>query len=77
MRRFDANPRIAEAWERLRNGDPHPADVDLLRHELYESDYMRQTGNPSYSEAHRAANDAGYTWDPEAAARDGYGFRRR
>ncbi|MDT0322465.1 WXG100 family type VII secretion target [Streptomyces millisiae] len=76
MGRFDSNPRMAEAWDRLRNGDPHPADIDLLRHELYESNYMRDTGNPSYSEAHRATNDAGFTWDEEAAARDGRGFRR-
>ncbi|WP_324612847.1 putative T7SS-secreted protein [Streptomyces specialis] len=76
MARFDSNPRIAEAWDRLRNGDPHPADIDLLRHELHESTYMRETGNPSYSEAHRATNDAGFTWDEEAAARDGRGFRR-
>ncbi|WP_051877337.1 putative T7SS-secreted protein [Streptomyces natalensis] len=73
--RFDANPRIAEAWMRLKNGDPHPADIDLLRHERYESNYMRNTGNPSYQQAHQATLDAGHTWDQEAASRDGFGRR--
>jgi uncharacterized protein YukE len=73
MARFDSNPRIAEAWQRLANGDPHPADIDLLRHELHESNHMRSTGSQSYSEAHRATIDAGYTWDQAAAARDGHG----
>ncbi|MEU6286693.1 putative T7SS-secreted protein [Streptomyces sp. NPDC046988] len=71
--RFDANPRIAEAWQRLDSGNPHPADIDLLRHELHESNYMRDTGNQSYSTAHKATIDAGYTWDQAAAARDGHG----
>ncbi|WP_328914675.1 MULTISPECIES: putative T7SS-secreted protein [unclassified Streptomyces] len=73
--RFDANPRIAEAWIRLKNGSPHPADIDLLRHELHESNYMRETGSQSYQAAHRATIDAGHTWDPAAAARDGFGRR--
>jgi uncharacterized protein YukE len=75
--RFDANPRMAEAWQRLADGDPHPADIDLLRHEKYESDYMASTGDPSYGRAHTATNDAGNAWDPEAAARDGFGYRRK
>jgi len=75
--RFDANPRMAEAWQRLADGNPHPADIDLLRHEKFESDYMTSTGNPSYGRAHDATNDAGYTWDPEAAARDGVGYQRK
>jgi hypothetical protein len=75
--RFDANPRMAEAWQRLAAGDPHPADIDLLEHERYESNFMARTGDPSYGRAHAATNDAGYTWDPEAAARDGFGYQRR
>jgi uncharacterized protein YukE len=75
--RFDANPRMAEAWQRLAEGDPHPADIDLLRHERFESDHMASTGDPSYGRAHDATNDAGYTWDPEAAARDGVGYQRK
>lgn len=77
MARFDANPRMAEAWQRLAEGHPHPADIDLLRHEKFESDYMGSTGDPSYGRAHDATNDAGYTWDPEAAARDGVGYQRK
>lgn len=75
--RFDANPRMAEAWQRLADGNPHPADIDLLRHERHEAQYMASTGDPSYGRAHTATNDAGYTWDPEAAARDGVGYQRK
>lgn len=75
MRRFDANPRMAEAWQRLADGNPHPSDIDLLRHELYESNHMRQSGSQSYTAAHDATNAAGHTWDPEAAARDGLGYQ--
>ncbi|WP_250001536.1 WXG100 family type VII secretion target [Actinoplanes sp. M2I2] len=75
--RFDANPRMAEAWQRLADGNPHPADIDLLRHEQFESSYMARTGDPSYGRAHTATNEAGYTWDPEAAARDGVGYQRK
>jgi uncharacterized protein YukE len=77
IRRFDSNGRMAEAWQRLANGDPHPSDLDLLAHERYEARQMESTGDPSYARAHHAANDAGYTWDPEAAARDGLGFQAR
>jgi uncharacterized protein YukE len=75
--RFDANPRMAEAWQRLADGHPHSADIDLLEHERFESNFMAQAGDPSYGRAHTATNDAGYTWDPEAAARDGFGYQRR
>jgi hypothetical protein len=75
--RFDANARMAEAWHRLADGNPHPADIDLLRHERYEAQFMRTSGDPSYQRAHAATIDAGYTWDPEAAARDGVGYQVR
>ncbi|MEW2115880.1 hypothetical protein AB0945_11900 [Streptomyces sp. NPDC005474] len=52
--RFDSNPRIAEAWTRLREGNPHGSDISLLRHELFESNHMKATGNDSYREAHQA-----------------------
>ncbi|TNM32157.1 WXG100 family type VII secretion target [Streptomyces sedi] len=74
--RFESNPRMAEAWQRLQQGTPHPEDITLLRHELYESNYMRDTGNPSYNEAHRATVEAGLGWDGEAPSRDGLGFQR-
>jgi uncharacterized protein YukE len=75
--RFDSNPRMAEAWQRLADGNPHPADIDLLRHERFEAEYMARTGDPSYGRAHAATIDAGFTWDPEAAARDGVGYQRK
>lgn len=75
MMRFDANPRIARAWERLQNGNPHPSDFDLLAHELYESNWMRQHGDQNYRRAHQATLDAGHTWDEHAPAADGIGFR--
>jgi uncharacterized protein YukE len=74
--RFDSSPRIAEAWQRLVDGEPHPADLDWLAHERHEAAFMAETGDPSYARAHTATNDAGYTWDPEAAANDGVGYRR-
>jgi uncharacterized protein YukE len=77
MSRFDSSGRMAEAWQRLVSGDPHPADLDLLAHERYEAQYMESTGDPSYERAHAATNGAGHTWDPEAAARDGLGFQPR
>ncbi|MGW1604563.1 DUF6531 domain-containing protein [Streptomyces eurythermus] len=75
MLRFDANPRIARAWERLQNGNPHPSDFDLLAHELYESNWMRQHGDQNYRRAHQATLDAGHTWDEHAPVADGIGFR--
>jgi hypothetical protein len=74
--RFDANPRIAEAWQRLVDGNPHPADIDWLAHERYEARFMADTGDPSYNRAHAATNAAGHIWNPEAAANDGVGYRR-
>lgn len=73
--RFDANPRMAEAWLRLTRGEPHPSDFDLLSHERFEANFMAKTGDRSYSRAHAAALDAGHTWDPEAAAADGLGHQ--
>jgi hypothetical protein len=75
--RFDANPRMAEAWQRLADGTPHPADIDLLRHERFEAEHMARTGDRSYGRAHTATIEAGYTWDAEAASRDGLGYQRK
>jgi hypothetical protein len=73
--RFDANPRIARAWERLQNGVPDSTDVELLRHELYESSWMRDNGNQNYVMAHQATLDAGFTWDEFGPEADGIYFR--
>ncbi|NHC12938.1 putative T7SS-secreted protein [Motilibacter deserti] len=58
---FDSDPDIADAWRRLSAGKPLPNDLDLLRHELAESNYMRQHGVP-YPEAHEAVKAQGFTW---------------
>jgi uncharacterized protein YukE len=75
--RFSSNARIAEAWERLREGNPHPQDIVWMNHERYEARYMAETGDPSYRRAHAATLEAGYVWEPEAAAADGFGYQRR
>lgn len=76
IRRFDANPRMAEAWLRLETGAPHPSDLDLLAHERFEALHMAATGDRSYSRAHAATIAAGHTWHSEAAAAAGLGHQR-
>ncbi|QMU73444.1 hypothetical protein [Streptacidiphilus sp. P02-A3a] len=73
--RFDANPRIARAWERLQDGIPHSTDFELLSHELYESSWMSDNGNQNYVLAHQATLDAGFTWDEFGPEADGIPFR--
>jgi hypothetical protein len=76
MSQFQSNPRIAEAWLRLVDGNPHPSDIDWLSHERFEAKLMAETADPSYFRAHTATNRAGYRWDSEQAARDGVGYSR-
>jgi len=64
VRRFDADPEIANAWSRLKQGDFVPSDIDLLEHELYELNHERANGT-DYRTAHNAALAAGKTWNPE------------
>jgi hypothetical protein len=52
--KFDADMRIAEAWNPLRAGKHGLADMQLLKHEAAESWHVRKHG-PSYREAHQAA----------------------
>ncbi len=54
LARFDSDQIIAEAWQRLKDGEFSPSDLQLLRHETAEAWYMRRHG-PSYLKAHRAA----------------------
>lgn len=75
VRQFDANPRMARAWERLQDGNPHPSDIDLLKHELHESNWMKENANQNYRQAHQATIDAGYTWDEDGPERDGIPYR--
>ncbi|SCE91851.1 hypothetical protein GA0070216_103124 [Micromonospora matsumotoense] len=60
--RFDANPDIAEAWIRLREGRHLPEDLVLLEHELTEAGHLRAHPDATYREAHDAAN-ARYNWE--------------
>jgi hypothetical protein len=55
MRRFDADPAIANSWNRLRSGNGTSADRAMLRHEAAEAHSMRKHG-PSYSKAHDAVS---------------------
>jgi hypothetical protein len=64
VRRFDADPYIANAWDRLVDGMFTKNDLMLLRHEIYEANYERAF-NSTYREAHEAALKAGYVWEPE------------
>jgi hypothetical protein len=61
--RFDADPQIANAWSRLSEGDFVQSDLDLLNHELYESNF-EMTHGADYRTAHTATLEAGYPWEP-------------
>ena len=64
VRRFDADPDIVNAWDRLKRGDFVQSDVDLLKHELFESRFEVMF-NTDYRTAHGAALRAGRTWKGE------------
>ncbi|WP_405431810.1 WXG100 family type VII secretion target [Micromonospora sp. NBC_00617] len=54
--RYDPSAPMAEAWLRLRRGDPLPQDYVLLEHELAELRYYETHPQADYREAHLAAN---------------------
>jgi hypothetical protein len=58
VRRFDADPLIVNAWQRLQEGTHTPRDVKLLEHELFEAKFegIFQT---DYRVAHEATNRSG------------------
>jgi hypothetical protein len=58
VRRFDADPLIVNAWQRLQEGTHTPKDVQLLEHEIFEAKFegIFQTG---YRVAHEATNRSG------------------
>jgi len=60
IRRFDADPEIANAWKRLESGDYTANDITLLKHELVESKYMGMF-KKGYREAHQVAERI-YKW---------------
>ncbi|MBV9494352.1 MAG: Ig-like domain-containing protein [Acidobacteria bacterium] len=64
IKRFDADPDIANAWSRLAAGDHVPSDVDLLRHEIFESKF-ESLFRTNYRTAHNAALRAGRNWAGE------------
>jgi hypothetical protein len=58
VRRFDADPEIANAWRRMENGSHTPKDIDLMNHELFESKF-EGIHKTDYRTAHDAANRSG------------------
>ena len=58
VRRFDADPLIVNAWQRLQEGRHTPKDVQLLEHEIFEAKFegIFQT---DYRTAHEATNRSG------------------
>jgi LysM repeat protein len=54
LRRFDADPQIAAAWQRLQRGVRNADDLALLEHELAESMLMK--AGMSQKAAHAAAD---------------------
>jgi hypothetical protein len=58
VRRFDADPQIANAWKRLEGGNYTDKDIQLLKHELFESKF-EGIFKVDYRTAHGAANRAG------------------
>jgi hypothetical protein len=64
MRRFDADPDIANSWDRLRKGDFVKSDIDLLQHERFELKF-ESIFKTDYRTAHDAAIRSGRTWKPE------------
>jgi RHS repeat-associated protein len=62
IRRFDPDPDIADAWERLRRNQYLPEDLQLLKHEYFESRY-----ESLYKTDYRTADNAAksrYPWSP-------------
>jgi hypothetical protein len=55
---FDAHPEIANAWYRLEGGAHTAGDIQLLRHELFESRF-EGIFRTDWRTAHDAANRAG------------------
>ncbi len=64
VRRFDADPDIVNAWDRLKTGDWVGSDLDLLQHERFESRF-EAFYKSDYRTAHDAAIRSGRTWMPE------------
>lgn len=64
VKRFDADPDMLNSWNRLTKGDFVQSDIDLLRHEIFESKF-EGIFKTNYVDAHKATIRAGRTWIPE------------
>ena len=62
LSRFDADPSMVNAWERLKKGDYIKSDIDLLRHEYFESRF-EGIFSTIYRVSHDAAERAGRVWN--------------
>ncbi|WP_426575353.1 hypothetical protein ACP179_01090 (plasmid) [Xenorhabdus stockiae] len=60
---FDADPEMVNAWERLKKGDFVKSDIELLRHEYFESRFER-IFSTDYITSHNAAVRSGRDWKP-------------
>jgi hypothetical protein len=58
VRRFDADPLIVNAWQRLQEGTHTLRDVQLLKHEIFESRF-EGIFRTDYRTAHAATNRSG------------------
>jgi len=58
VRRFDADPMIGNAWQRMQSGTHTPADIQLFKHELFEAKF-EGIFKQNYRTSHDAANRAG------------------
>ncbi|EOF5434931.1 hypothetical protein ACK1MO_004719 [Salmonella enterica] len=62
LSQFDADPAIVNAWDRLKTGDYTASDINLLRHEQFESRFEGIFGT-DYRVAHDAAERSGRVWE--------------
>ena len=58
VRRFDADPLIVNAWQRLLEGRHTPKDVQLLEHEIFEAKF-EGIFKTDYRTAHEVTNRSG------------------
>ena len=63
IRRFDADPEIADAWYRLKEGIYSQSDIDLLNHEYFESKF-ESFYKTYYRTAHEKTIESARIWDP-------------
>ncbi|MBD1229604.1 hypothetical protein IQ211_19340 [Xenorhabdus griffiniae] len=62
--RFDADPGMVNAWSRLKKGDHVQSDINLLRHEYFESKF-EGIFRTNYRTAHDKTESTGRIWIDE------------